>query len=175
MRTRISLDEHINDSHTHMLRLTRLTHPYHQTNTSTWLYAHTHIIRRTHQWLTLSYPHTNTSTWLGARFVRHRPRVGQIIEWLVAWLGLRGCMTRCTHCNSHTHTHLNTHCSRFVIVTKTLKQSKHFHYWLWFIWLFMSRRFVMRVGELGSRPKKMYGERLGDRVEYHLMSPTPRR
>jgi len=32
-----------------------------------------------------------------------------------------------------------------------------------------------RGGELGSRPKKMYGERLGDGVEYHLMSPTPRR
>ena len=28
---------------------------------------------------------------------------------------------------------------------------------------------------LGSRPKKMYGERLGDGVEYHLMKPTPRR
>ena len=32
-----------------------------------------------------------------------------------------------------------------------------------------------RAGGLGSRPKKMYGERLGDGVEYHLMSPTPRR
>jgi len=30
-------------------------------------------------------------------------------------------------------------------------------------------------GGLGSRPKKMYGERLGDGVEYYLMSPTPRR
>ena len=30
-------------------------------------------------------------------------------------------------------------------------------------------------GGLGSRPKKMYGERLGDEVEYHLMKPTPRR
>jgi len=30
-------------------------------------------------------------------------------------------------------------------------------------------------GGLGSRPKKMYGESLGDGVEYHLMSPTPRR
>ena len=30
-----------------------------------------------------------------------------------------------------------------------------------------------RGGGLGSRPKKMYGERLGDGVEYHLMSPTP--
>ena len=28
---------------------------------------------------------------------------------------------------------------------------------------------------LGSRPKKMYRERLGDGVEYHLMKPTPRR
>jgi len=33
----------------------------------------------------------------------------------------------------------------------------------------------MRGGGLGSRPKKMYGERLGDGVEYHLMKPTPRR
>jgi len=34
---------------------------------------------------------------------------------------------------------------------------------------------AMRGGGLGSRPKKMYGERLGDGVEYHLMKPTPRR
>jgi len=33
----------------------------------------------------------------------------------------------------------------------------------------------VRRGGLGSRPKKIYGERLGDGVEYHLMSPTPRR
>ena len=32
-----------------------------------------------------------------------------------------------------------------------------------------------RGGGLGSRPKKMCGERLGDGVEYHLMKPTPRR
>ena len=31
-----------------------------------------------------------------------------------------------------------------------------------------------RDGGLGSRPKKMYGKRLGDGVEHHLMSPTPR-
>ena len=31
-----------------------------------------------------------------------------------------------------------------------------------------------RGGGLGSRPKKMYGERLGDGVEYHLMKPTLR-
>ena len=30
---------------------------------------------------------------------------------------------------------------------------------------------LMRGGGLGSRPKKMYGERLGDGVDYHLMSP----
>ena len=34
---------------------------------------------------------------------------------------------------------------------------------------------MWRGGGLGSRPKKMYGERLGDGVENHLMSPTPRR
>ena len=33
----------------------------------------------------------------------------------------------------------------------------------------------LRGGGLGSRPKKMYGERLGDGVEYHFMKPTPRR
>jgi len=33
---------------------------------------------------------------------------------------------------------------------------------------------VRRGGGLGSRPKKMYSERLGDGVEYHLMKPTPR-
>ena len=32
-----------------------------------------------------------------------------------------------------------------------------------------------RGGGLGSRPKKMYGERLRDGVEYHLMGPTPLR
>ena len=37
----------------------------------------------------------------------------------------------------------------------------------------MSR--LLRGGGLGSRPKKLYGERLGDGVECHLMSPTPRR
>jgi len=36
-------------------------------------------------------------------------------------------------------------------------------------------RVVGRGGGMGSRPKKMYGERLGDGVEYHLMKPTPRR
>ena len=34
---------------------------------------------------------------------------------------------------------------------------------------------IVRGGGLGSRPKKMYGERLGDGVEYHSMKPTPRR
>jgi len=38
----------------------------------------------------------------------------------------------------------------------------------------VSRKDVGRGGGLGSRPKKMYGERLGDGVEYHLMCPTPR-
>jgi len=34
---------------------------------------------------------------------------------------------------------------------------------------------LSRGGGLGSRPKNMYGETLGDVVEYHLMNPTPRR
>jgi len=42
-------------------------------------------------------------------------------------------------------------------------------------WFECVTRLFVRGGGLGSRPKKMYGERLGDGVEYHLMSPTPRR
>ena len=44
-----------------------------------------------------------------------------------------------------------------------------------YIVCFDFRHLSTRGGWLGSRPKKMYGERLGDGVEYHLMSPTPRR
>jgi len=42
-------------------------------------------------------------------------------------------------------------------------------------YIFVRKRVLWRGGGLGSRPKKMYGERLGDGVEYHLMKPTPRR
>ena len=41
--------------------------------------------------------------------------------------------------------------------------------------LYLCTRVYTRGGGLGSRPKKMYEEYLGDGVEYHLMSPTPRR
>jgi len=37
------------------------------------------------------------------------------------------------------------------------------------------REHERRGGGLGSRPKQIYGERLGDGVEYHVMKPTPRR
>ena len=42
-----------------------------------------------------------------------------------------------------------------------------------FITLLEAICFLGRGGGLGSRPKKMYGERLGDGAEYHLMKPTP--
>ena len=56
-------------------------------------------------------------------------------------------------------------------------------FWFWRDASFCSKVHMKRIcnvyetrgGGLGSRPKKMYGERLGDGVEYHLMSPTPRR
>jgi len=49
-------------------------------------------------------------------------------------------------------------------------------YWKAQIFSYMYTHIVCaRGGGLGSRPKKMYGKRLGDGVEYHLMSPTPRR
>ena len=43
------------------------------------------------------------------------------------------------------------------------------------VYEYVLMRLARRGGGLGSRPKKMYGERLGDGVEYHLMKPTPRR
>ena len=47
-----------------------------------------------------------------------------------------------------------------------------FIYSHWMHWCFYH---MTRGGGLGSRPKNMYGETLGDGVEYHLMKPTPRR
>ena len=53
---------------------------------------------------------------------------------------------------------------------------------LWFHVVFLGSHSVLEIARLltrgggqGSRPKKMYGQRLGDGVEYHLMSPMPRR
>ena len=43
------------------------------------------------------------------------------------------------------------------------------------VWRVHLRGRGQRGGGLGSRPKKMYWEYLGDGVEYHLMKPTPRR
>ena len=43
------------------------------------------------------------------------------------------------------------------------------------IYSFGMLRISRRGGGLGSRPKKMYGEKLGDGVEYHFMKTTPRR
>jgi len=43
-----------------------------------------------------------------------------------------------------------------------------------YMWLTCAVRTCGRGGGLGSRPKKIYGKRLGDGVE-NLMSPTPRR
>jgi len=42
------------------------------------------------------------------------------------------------------------------------------------LWLVKTRTLgLSEGGGVGSRPKKMYGERVGDGVEYHLMKPTP--
>jgi len=58
----------------------------------------------------------------------------------------------CIYVCAYIYIHVYTPCSRYLILAQP-----------------------PRGGGLGSRPKKMYGERLGDGVEYHLMSPTPRR
>jgi len=66
------------------------------------------------------------------------------------------------HLNESCHTHLNESCH-----THTSERCSHNCH--------VNEVCQTRGGGLGSRPKKMYGERLGDGVEYHLMKPTPRR
>jgi len=52
----------------------------------------------------------------------------------------------------------------------------HIHIYI-YIYIYITAEYdgtvVWRGGRLGSSTKKMYGERLGDGVEYRLMSPTP--
>ena len=99
-----------------------------------------------------------------------------------------------TCCHLHCNTHCNMHCNmqrrgrrairrwrcpwKFVVICcSTLSYFPcKFRAKLTFECAkFLKIQLLMRGGGLGSRPKKMYGERLGDGVEYHLMSPTPRR
>ena len=71
------------------------------------------------------------------------------------------------HCNTLQHTCVRSNLHK---KKKTCSVMKVVH------WLNESYLYVrQRGGGLGSRPKKMYGERLGDGVEYHSMKPTPRR
>jgi len=63
-----------------------------------------------------------------------------------------------------------------------MTQVRHDSFKMWrdvfthIIWFFSCVTWLIpRGGGLGSRPKKMHWERLGDGVEYHLMSPTPHR
>ena len=66
-----------------------------------------------------------------------------------------------THAHKKTYTHIHVHTGAINIEKAAART--------------VARSLLMRGGGLGSRPKKMYGERLGDGVEYHLKSPTPRR
>ena len=72
------------------------------------------------------------------------------------------------------HTHMTTNSIAHTLYTdiwQTLththsmtKTTAHIHY---------IQAYEMRGGGLGSRPKKMCGERLGDGVEYHLWALRP--
>jgi len=71
-------------------------------------------------------------------------------------------------------------CNRVLFPAKELSTLQNKHYFLQKSpvpcnnVLFPAKELSTRGGGLGSKPKKMYGERFGDGVEYHLMSPTPR-
>ena len=68
------------------------------------------------------------------------------------------------------------HVSRFYPCgTHRTSSSPFVPFFVWQRFVFGQHAEPWRGGGLGSRPKKMYGERLGDGVEYHLMRPTPRR
>ena len=79
------------------------------------------------------------------------------------------------HTLSLTHTHIHTHSLSLMHThTRSLSHTQRVQICQEPPHMFLHEP-SRRGGGLGSRPKKMYGERLGDGVEYHLIRPTPRR
>ena len=142
---------------------------------------HPLISPRTFFWVStpaphLSYIQTMYVYMCVVRFVFHTPYVYVFIVYHIAarYVQQHTCI-RCmysmlyirattqsiprppyTHSDTHTHTQKHTHKH---ILEALICHATH----------------RSRGGGLGSRPKKMYGERLGDGVEYHFMKTTPRR
>jgi len=91
-----------------------------------------------------------------------RPYVGHDSLLCVPWLVAMCAMTRCYVCHDSLMCNM-TACLVNMVIWLVLRCGLD----SWYV--------KPRGGGLGSRPKKMYGKRLEDGVENHLMSPTPRR
>ena len=95
------------------------------------------------------------------------------------WVTVHIWMSHGTHMNESRHTYEWVRAHIWTSCVTHMNASRHIHENLNLKHLMSLRHLVvrcpMRGGGLGSRPKKMYGERLGDGVEYHSMKPTPRR
>jgi len=98
-----------------------------------------------------------------------KPRNFSKVSLTSSWYSV--CCIQCVWLSGQQQTS-NTHCVKYLSVcVATHPVSTICQHTLFLI----NPRAGTRGGKLGSRPKKMYGERLGDGVEYHSMKPTPRR
>ena len=148
-------------SHIWMSRITRMNESYH---TYGWVMSHiwmSHVRHTNESYHT--YELVTLHVWSSQRR-DETPGISQITprEARVSW------MTQATDMDVSCHT------CKWVMSHERMR-SDPMHSYVRHDSFVRETCLMWRGGGLGSRPKKMYGERLGDGVEYHLMSPTPRR
>jgi len=124
------------------------------TSLSSYIYTYSYIFIYTLYLKIHIYIHTCIHMYTFTYLQDLSPTRGTVItiswSWIQSWLCLK---SRCVHsCGVHTHVCM------CIYIRMNLAEANG----------------VWRGGGLESRPTKIYGERLGDGVEYHLMSPTPR-
>ena len=114
----------------------------------------------------------NSFTQLQLALYSHITRTNEschIYEWVMSHIHERVKSRMLESC--HTYEWVMSHI--WMSHVTYMNDSCHIYEWdLSHTWIGQG---TWRGGGLGSRPKKMYGERLGDGVEYHSMKPTPRR
>ena len=77
-----------------------------------------------------------------------------------------------THLSCRIHIYIYGVSHSYIYIYMACRIHIYIYIYIWHVVIIC--RVALRGGGLGSRPQKMYGERLGDGVEYHLMKPTPR-
>ena len=145
---------------------------------SAWTYEYTVLDCR--QIFVYKHSHVHTYIYIYISYIQKCNSTNSLCIYIYICMSVY--MRTRTNPQTHTHTHMHAHvynsrffqlCSGSLVFVRehaahknTIEMQKTVPFWA---------GKTERGGGLGSRPKKMYGERLGDGVEYHLMSPTPRR